>query len=391
MCERALALHPDAARGPLHALRRLGGGEIAVLCGLALGAGEHGLGYVCDGLIATAAAAVAAGIEPDLRPRLLAGHRSPEPAHGVLLDHLGLEPVLDLGLRLGEGSGATAALAVLRPRAGGARRHGHLRRGRRERRRMSPLAARPASRAPSPRAAVAFLTRLPVGGGALTAATALARGAVVPGRGPAGRRRHGRRARAGRDRARCPTPATALALLAAMLVTGALHEDGLADAADAIGAHVPRERRLEILRDSRVGTYGALALVFAVLFPLVVLTPLDDGDFLRAALVGHVVGRWSILPQSLLLPPARARRRGRADARRAATTTPWRRAYTVAIALVAGRPAAGAVALGVGALLTVAGRAGLPPHARRRDGRHLRGADQGRRAGCYAALVAMWA
>jgi nicotinate-nucleotide--dimethylbenzimidazole phosphoribosyltransferase len=114
VCERALALHADAARGPLHALRRLGGGEIAVLCGLALGAGEHGLGYVCDGLIATAAAAVAAGIEPDLRPRLLAGHRSPEPAHSALLDHLGLEPVLDLGLRLGEGSGATAALAVLR-------------------------------------------------------------------------------------------------------------------------------------------------------------------------------------------------------------------------------------------------------------------------------------
>jgi nicotinate-nucleotide--dimethylbenzimidazole phosphoribosyltransferase len=114
VCERALALHADAARGPLHALRRLGGGEIAVLCGLALGAGEHGLGYVCDGLIATAAAAVAAGIEPDLRPRLLAGHRSPEPAHGALLEHLGLEPVLDLRLRLGEGSGATAALAVLR-------------------------------------------------------------------------------------------------------------------------------------------------------------------------------------------------------------------------------------------------------------------------------------
>jgi nicotinate-nucleotide--dimethylbenzimidazole phosphoribosyltransferase len=113
VCERALGLHADAARGPLHALRRLGGGEIAVLCGLALGAGEHGLGYVCDGLIATAAAAVAAGIEPDLRPRLLAGHRSPEPAHRALLEHLGLEPVLDLRMRLGEGSGATAALAIL--------------------------------------------------------------------------------------------------------------------------------------------------------------------------------------------------------------------------------------------------------------------------------------
>ena len=112
--ERALALHGPAARGPLGALRRVGGGEIAVLCGLALGAGEHGLGYVCDGLIATAAAAVAAAVEPDLLPRLLAGHRSPEPAHGALLEHLGLEPVLDLGMHLGDGSGALAAVALLR-------------------------------------------------------------------------------------------------------------------------------------------------------------------------------------------------------------------------------------------------------------------------------------
>jgi nicotinate-nucleotide--dimethylbenzimidazole phosphoribosyltransferase len=114
LVRRALELHGAEARGPLGALRRLGGGEIAVLCGLALGAGEHGLGYVCDGVIATAGAAVAAAVEPDLRPRLLAGHRSPEPAHGALLEHLGLRPVLDLGMRLGEASGAVAALAVLR-------------------------------------------------------------------------------------------------------------------------------------------------------------------------------------------------------------------------------------------------------------------------------------
>lgn len=112
--ERALALHGDGLRGPLGALRRVGGGELAVLCGLALGAGEHGLGYVCDGVIATAGAAVAVALEPGLLPRLLAGHRSPEPAHAALLEHLGLEPVLDLGMRLGEGSGATAALAILR-------------------------------------------------------------------------------------------------------------------------------------------------------------------------------------------------------------------------------------------------------------------------------------
>jgi nicotinate-nucleotide--dimethylbenzimidazole phosphoribosyltransferase len=110
--ERALAR--SSATAPTDLLADLGGGEIAVLTGLALGAGEHGLGYVCDGVIATAAAAVAAAIAPALEPRLLAGHRSPEPAHAALLAHLGLEPVLDLGMRLGEASGAVTALAVLK-------------------------------------------------------------------------------------------------------------------------------------------------------------------------------------------------------------------------------------------------------------------------------------
>jgi nicotinate-nucleotide--dimethylbenzimidazole phosphoribosyltransferase len=112
--DRALALHGPQIDGPLAALRRLGGGELAVLCGLVRGAGECGMGYVCDGLIATAAAAIAVECDPALRPRLLAGHRSPEPAHSLLLDHLGLEPVLDLGMRLGEASGAAASLAILR-------------------------------------------------------------------------------------------------------------------------------------------------------------------------------------------------------------------------------------------------------------------------------------
>jgi nicotinate-nucleotide--dimethylbenzimidazole phosphoribosyltransferase len=110
--QAALDLHAPAT--PLDALATIGGGEIAVLTGLALGAGEHGLGYICDGLIATAAAAIATSIDPDLRPRLLAGHRSPEPAHTRLLEHLGIDPVLDLRMRLGEASGAVAALAVLR-------------------------------------------------------------------------------------------------------------------------------------------------------------------------------------------------------------------------------------------------------------------------------------
>jgi nicotinate-nucleotide--dimethylbenzimidazole phosphoribosyltransferase len=111
--ERALALHGPHVRGPLDALRRLGGGELAVICGLALGAGEQGVGFICDGLIATVAVAVAVAIAPDLRPRIIAGHRSPEPAHGALLADLGLEPILDLAMRLGEASGAATALTVV--------------------------------------------------------------------------------------------------------------------------------------------------------------------------------------------------------------------------------------------------------------------------------------
>jgi nicotinate-nucleotide--dimethylbenzimidazole phosphoribosyltransferase len=110
--QRALDRHTP--EDPVDALAYFGGGEIAVLTGLALGAGEHGLGYVTDGVIATAAAAVAAAIAPEAQARFLAGHRSPEPAHGALLTHLRLTPILDLGMRLGEASGAVAALAILK-------------------------------------------------------------------------------------------------------------------------------------------------------------------------------------------------------------------------------------------------------------------------------------
>lgn len=110
---RALDLHRAHLADPLEALRRLGGGELAVLTGLALGAGEHGLGLVCDGVIATAAIAVAAELAPELKPRLLAGHRSVEPAHEHLLSRLGLRPLIELDLRLGEGSGAATALLLV--------------------------------------------------------------------------------------------------------------------------------------------------------------------------------------------------------------------------------------------------------------------------------------
>ena len=93
---RALAesLAGTAEHGPLGALRRLGDATTAVLCGVALGAGEHGLGCMCDGLAALAGAAVAAGIEPDLGPRLTAVRAAGDPAHAALAARLGI-PVVD--------------------------------------------------------------------------------------------------------------------------------------------------------------------------------------------------------------------------------------------------------------------------------------------------------
>jgi nicotinate-nucleotide--dimethylbenzimidazole phosphoribosyltransferase len=76
-----LAALADYPAHPLRALRRHGTGEIAVLCGVALGAGEHGLGCVCDGLAALAGAAVAAAIEPTLRPRVRAIGEDDHAAH----------------------------------------------------------------------------------------------------------------------------------------------------------------------------------------------------------------------------------------------------------------------------------------------------------------------
>jgi nicotinate-nucleotide--dimethylbenzimidazole phosphoribosyltransferase len=105
------ALAANAGRDPLAAL---GGFEIAFLAGLTLGCAERRIVVLLDGFITGAAALAAARIEPAVTESLVAAHRSPEPGHALVLEALGLEPLLDLGLRLGEGSGAALALPLLR-------------------------------------------------------------------------------------------------------------------------------------------------------------------------------------------------------------------------------------------------------------------------------------
>jgi len=112
--ERALAVHTAGAGDPLDVLAELGGFEIAVLAGVALGCAARRLVVVLDGFITGAAALVAAQLAPDAAGAMIAAHRSSEPGHRLILEELGLDPVLDLGLRLGEGSGAALALPVLR-------------------------------------------------------------------------------------------------------------------------------------------------------------------------------------------------------------------------------------------------------------------------------------
>lgn len=111
---RALALHQHRLSDPLEALRRLGGFEIAALAGAYIACAHMGLPVLVDGFIATAAALVAARRCGGADAWFIYSHASAEPGHVRVLTALGARPLLDLGMRLGEGSGAAAAVPLLR-------------------------------------------------------------------------------------------------------------------------------------------------------------------------------------------------------------------------------------------------------------------------------------
>ena len=110
---RRHSANSEEPNSPLDILRGVGGLEIAAMTGFMLGAARNRIAIVVDGFISTAAAAAACALEPRARHYMFAGHLSEEPGHKLLLAHIGLEPILQLNMRLGEASGAAMAFSVI--------------------------------------------------------------------------------------------------------------------------------------------------------------------------------------------------------------------------------------------------------------------------------------
>ena len=111
--QQALAVNKPAPEDPVDVLAKVGGFEIGVLAGLVLGGAMMRRVVVLDGFISGAAALIACTLSPHARDYLVASHRSAEKGHRAVLSHLKLRPLLDLGMRLGEGTGAVLAMPVI--------------------------------------------------------------------------------------------------------------------------------------------------------------------------------------------------------------------------------------------------------------------------------------
>jgi nicotinate-nucleotide--dimethylbenzimidazole phosphoribosyltransferase len=113
----ALRLHARARRDPAHWLAAVGGLEIAAMTGAVLEASRRRVALIVDGYIATSAAVLAIAMEPESREVCFFAHRSGEQGHAIVLERLGVRPILNLDLRLGEGTGAALALPILQAAA----------------------------------------------------------------------------------------------------------------------------------------------------------------------------------------------------------------------------------------------------------------------------------
>lgn len=112
--QAVLDKHANDLNSPQSILRHVGGFEIAALCGAYITCAQQGVPFIVDGFIASSAVLLAVNIQPDVKQWLFMGHRSAEPGHRQMVESIGIEPLLDLDMRLGEGSGAAAAVPLLR-------------------------------------------------------------------------------------------------------------------------------------------------------------------------------------------------------------------------------------------------------------------------------------
>jgi adenosylcobinamide-GDP ribazoletransferase len=158
-----------------------------------------------------------------------------------------------------------------------------------------------------------------------------------------------------------PTVAALFCVAVAILSTGAFHEDGLADSADGLGGGSTRERKLEIMKDSRIGTYGASALILAILLRVVLIASLivsaGIGPTALALVASGAVSRTMALHLAVTLPPARTEGAAFAAGRPSEEAWGQARAFALIIAMLA-FPAGGILgliaALAVGAAVTLA-------------------------------------
>jgi len=111
--KKALEINKPDRSDAIDVLSKVGGFEIAGLCGVVLAAAARKIPVVIDGFISASAALLAYHIEPKVKDYLIASHRSVESGHRIILEHIGLKPILDLDLRLGEGTGAALAIPII--------------------------------------------------------------------------------------------------------------------------------------------------------------------------------------------------------------------------------------------------------------------------------------
>ena len=111
--EQGLALNKPDPSDPLDVLAKVGGLEIAAIAGLILGCAANSIPVVIDGFISTAGALIASELHPHVRDYIFAAHQSVEIGHSFMLERIGVEPILDLKFRLGEGTGAALAMTLI--------------------------------------------------------------------------------------------------------------------------------------------------------------------------------------------------------------------------------------------------------------------------------------